>query len=353
MDQGKKISAINRICTGKVYLNIDGKLYSISNPNKNQMAMAEMVYLECLNATKFSELITRDQAKKKLSDDGIWTAENDKQLKDLNKYLDDLKIKLYENIYNDKEKKKLKSKIKSVKGGINKSYAKKYSLDHMTLEAHAENCKEDFLRAICIRSETNEQVYSYNNWGDSDNYILQGFLNFMQMNMLSAEEYREICRTEPFRSSWTIGKEDFFNKTETIEISPEQKTLIMYSRMYDNVYEHTERPSDEVIENDDMLDGWFAKSRREAEKERKQREVDTILNKKGVGKDGKGEMFVVSNSAEEANKIRGLNNINQRMKMRQREAAVQEKGSVEEQHLPDVKLELRSEAMKQMADRFK
>ena len=123
--------------------------------------------------------------------------------------------------------------------------------------------------------------------------------------------------------------------------------------MYDNVYENPERPSDEVIEDDDMLDGWFAKLRRDAEQERKQREVDAILNKKGVGKDGKGEMFVVSNSAEEANKIRGLNNINQRMKMRQREAAVQQKGSVEEQNLPDVKLELRSEAMKQMADRFK
>ena len=123
--------------------------------------------------------------------------------------------------------------------------------------------------------------------------------------------------------------------------------------MYDNVYENPERPSDEVIEDDDMLDGWFAKLRKDAEKERKQREVDSILNKKGVGKNGKGETFVVSGSVEEANKIRGLNGVNERMKMRQREVAVKQKGSVEEQNLPDVKLELRSEAMKQMADRFK
>ena len=48
-----------------------------------------------------------------------------------------------------------------------------------------------------------------------------------------------------------------------------------------------------------------------------------------------------------------LNGINEKMKMRQREAAVKQRGRLEEQDLPDVKLELRSEAMKQMADRFK
>ena len=127
----------------------------------------------------------------------------------------------------------------------------------------------------------------------------------------------------------------------------------MYSRMYDNVYENPERPSEEVIEDDDMLDGWFAKLRRESEKERKQREVDSILNKKGANKGGKGETFVVAGSREEADKIRDINGINERMKMRQRDAAVKQKGKLEEQDLPDVKLELRSEAMKQMADRFK
>lgn len=351
MDQGKKISAVNRIISGKVYLNIDDSIYSISNPNKDQMAMAEMVYLEALNDTRFSDLITRDQADKYLLDRGIWSPSNDKELEKLNEYLDTQKIELYENLYNDRKKRQLRSKIKSIKNGINKSIIKKFSLDHMTLEAHAENCRSDFLSAICIRSETNEQVYSYNNWGKSDNYILQRFLTFATQNVLNAEEYREICRTEPFRSCWSISKASCFGVCPS-ELSNDQKNLIMYSRMYDNVYENPERPSDEVIEDDDMLDGWFAKLRRDAEKERKQREVDSILNNKGV-KGGKGETFVVANSRAEADKIRGINGINERMKMRQREATVKQKGRTEEQNLPDVKLELRSEAMKQMADRFK
>ena len=352
MDQDKKISAVNRICSGKIYLNIDKNIYSISNPKKDQVAMAEMVYLEILNDSRFSDLITREQADQRLAERGIWLPHNNDELKKLNDYLDSQKIELYENLYNDKKKRQLRSKIKSIKNGINKSIIKKYSLDHMTLEAHAENCRSDFLKAICIRSATNEQIYSYNNWGNSDNYILQRFLSFIERNVLTAEDYRDICRSEPFRSTWSIAKTSCFGVCPS-DLSAEQKSLIMYSRMYDNVYENPERPSDEVIEDDDMLDGWFAKLRKDAEKERKQREVDSILNKKGVGKNGKGETFVVSGSVEEANKIRGLNGVNERMKMRQREVAVKQKGSVEEQNLPDVKLELRSEAMKQMADRFK
>jgi len=42
-----------------------------------------------------------------------------------------------------------------------------------------------------------------------------------------------------------------------------------------------------------------------------------------------------------------------RIKMNQRQAAVGKDGRIEEQNLPDVKMDLKAEAMRQMADRFK
>ena len=111
MDQSKKNSAINRICSGKIYLNIDGKLYSISNPNKDQKALAEMVYLETLNDSRFSDLITREQADQRLAERGIWLPHNNEELEKLNDYLESQKIELYENLYNDRKKRKLRSKI--------------------------------------------------------------------------------------------------------------------------------------------------------------------------------------------------------------------------------------------------
>ncbi len=66
--------------------------------------MAEMVYLEALNDSRFSELITREQAEAHLAERGIWTPTNDKELEKLNDYLDSQKIELYESMYNDRKK---------------------------------------------------------------------------------------------------------------------------------------------------------------------------------------------------------------------------------------------------------
>lgn len=322
-------------------------------PTQEQQAISELVYRETLDDSKYSELITREQAENLLAERGIWTPKNNKQLDDLNKYLEDLKIQLYESLFKDKEKKQIRKRIKSVKGGINKSLIKKYSLDHITLESHAESARDEFLVAITIKDSYQNPVYTYENWSKTDNYILQRFLNFLQSNIINAEEYREIARTEPFRSKWSVYQNDVF--AGTAGFSPEQTALLMYSKMYDNVYEHPDRPNDDVIKDDDMLDGWFAKQRRQSEKDRSKKELEDILDKKGANKGQGGEMFVVTSSQEEADKIRNVNDINEKMRMKQRAAALKqsETGRLEEAKLPDVQRGLQSEAMRQMSDRFK
>lgn len=133
------------------------------------------------------------------------------------------------------------------------------------------------------------------------------------------------------------------------ELTSDQKSIILYSRMYDNVYESTERPDDEVIDDDDMLDGWFADARKQADIERKKKEADKILDKKGVG--GGGELFVVADNSMEANRIRGLNTLDSQIKLNARKEALKQGKGLEEQHLPDVKIELQQEAMRQMGQR--
>jgi hypothetical protein len=351
MEDSLKKSIVNRICTGIVYLNINDTIYYLDIPSKQQKAISELVYSEVFQEIKYKELMTRKQSQDFLANKGIWTQQNDKQLEDLNKYLEDLKIQLYDNLYNDRSKKKLRSKIKSLKSGISKSLIKKYSLDHMTLEAHAEDHYNKFLTAICIKDCNGVPVYTYHNWKDADSHILKRFLNYKEMNALTNEQYREISRTEPFRSIWGFSKHQVFG-SNSFDFTNDQMNLCMYSRMYDNVYENPDRPSDEVIDDDDMLDGWFAKQRRQIETDRKKKEVDSIMSK-GKSNSNAGEMFVMAGSKQEANKIRGINDIDSKMRMKQRSQALSEKGKLEESKLPDVQIGLRNEAMRQMADRFK
>ena len=352
MQEDKKISILNRVETGKIFLNINNSIYSMHTPNKEQRAISELVYRETFDDSKYSELITREQVKILLERKGVWSSQDDKALKDYQKYLEDLKINLYESLYNMQVQSQLRKRIKALKDGINKSYAKKFSLDHITLESHAETARDEFLVALTIKDSNNNYVYNYENWSKIDNYILQRFLNFISSNIITTEEYREIARTEPFRSKWSLFKQDLFSSQE---FSAEQLTLCMYARMYDNVYEHPEKPTDEVIEDDDMLDGWFAKQNREAKKSREQKELDGMMGGKVNSKQSNsnaGELFVMAKNQQEADKIRNVNDLTGQIKMKQRGQALEQKGRLEEHQLPDVQIQLRAEAMKQMSERF-
>ena len=102
---------------------------------------------------------------------------------------------------------------------------------------------------------------------------MQRFLNFLQSNIITTEEFREIARTDPFRSRWSLLKTNVFD----FEIlTGEQTSLCMYCRMYDNVYEHPEKPTEQVIDDDDMLDGWFAKQRKQMEEDKQRKELEKV-----------------------------------------------------------------------------
>ncbi len=353
MDIAKKQLIVNRIIAGIVYLDINGKVYKLVQPSLDQKALSDMVYSDSLNQSKFDELITRSQAVKYLQSKNIWTPDHEKKYESYVKYIEDLKVELYQALYNNKQQKSLRRKIKTIEKNVEKSLVKKYILDHMTLENYAEVTRDEFLIAICISDLNGNPVYTYDNYFDSDNYIVQRFLTVIARNFVTAAEYREITRSEPFRSLWTIGKENVFN-TPACSLSLDQKNLILYSRMYDSVYESTDRPTDEVIEDDDMLDGWLILNRRKSERDRKQKEVDELMDKKGVSQQGGGgELFVMANSREEAKKIQELNDLNTKMKLKTRDKALEMHGKLEEKDLPDVKLDLRQQAMRQMADKNK
>ena len=58
---------------------------------------------------------------------------------------------------------------------------------------------------------------------------------------ISPEQFRDIVRSYSWRTYWIANKENIFG-IPAIEYSEDQKTLISYSNMYDNILEHPECP---------------------------------------------------------------------------------------------------------------
>ena len=128
-----------------------------------------------------------------------------------------------------------------------------------------------------------------------------------QKNILSDTEIRELCRTEPWRSLWSMAEKSgirlFVNEEPTIN----QRNIVLWSRTYDSVHESMDTPPKEVIDDDDFLDGWFIKQRRKREAEaNKKATEDSLKNEKirdsenvFVMADNKKEAAVISSSNDE------------------------------------------------------
>jgi hypothetical protein len=144
-----------------------------------------------------------------------------------------------------------------------------------------------------------------------------------------------VARSEQWKAIWNSNKNNLFNKA-SYDLSDEQKTLISISNMYDRIYEHPECPGEDVLNDDDILDGWMIYQRNKAVKIIKQNSSQELANKHKNAK----EIFVVANK-EDVNDILDLNSgLSSSIIKQRRNMIVKSKDGVDEVNLPDVQMEL-------------
>ena len=113
--------------------------------------------------------------------------------------------------------------------------------------------------------------------------------------------------------------------------------------MYDRIHESPDCPSEGVLDDDDMLDGWLLVQRKKREADQKKQEVEGAVNTKIANAD---EIYVKVESYEDAKKIDLLNPSHVNRTKRQRLQQLKEKGVIKEQEFKDVQLK-RSMEMRQ------
>ena len=104
-----------------------------------------------------------------------------------------------------------------------------------------------------------------------------------------------------------------------------------------------------VIENDDMLDGWFISQRKEREKAKNERSADKLFK----GKEGHQELFLMAGSKEHAQNIYNMNDDQSRNTIKNREKQIKEKGEVKHQNLQDVQMDMRMQATQETMQKMR
>ena len=318
------------------------------SPSHEIRLLAEHIYQETIEDLRFDTIISREKASLFLRAADIWTPRDDEGLKKLEEHLENRKVDLFQSLFDRERQKRMRRAIVAAKKGLNKAYAKKHSLEYMTLDYHAYLNKKKFIVALCLRDSDNNPVYTEQNYNTANSSILEKVMNFLDSDIITIEEFRELARNDPWKTMWNLGKESCIALPAS-EWTEEQKTLMTFAKMYDNAYQSTDCPSDEVFEDDDMFDGWMIDQRRTREKEQKQKQVEN----NGKIPEGAQEVFLHAPTREDANRVYDLNDLDGRMTIQQRQQLIQTRGRVDAKDMPDTQMELRRQQVEEYKNKFR
>ena len=182
-------------------------------------------------------------------------------------------------------------------------------------------------------------------------YVMSCF----QDELCSDTELRELARNEPWKSLWVMREAAnaplFPNHVGDLELTNNQKGLIIWSQTYDNIQESLDCPSKDVIEDDDMLDGWFIVQGQKRDKEKSEQEFENSTQNEKIK--NSPEVFIFANTERDKDRIDNMNDVGGRVVKAQREALMKRSsGSTAQNEFQDEKIKFNQMSNQQFKGKF-
>lgn len=334
---------VSRLLFGETVLSIGDRLIKITIPSPDIRVMANRVYNSTISKNRFEQCwLTEEQCLRTLVINGKCSPQIDQNIQEIQNTIEELKVKAYESIVDKDNHKKIRKQLDTVRHKYHDMVQIRHSLDHLTLKGFGEIAKRQYILYHTATDFNNGEKL----WSSIDNMdvpLMEAITSSIIKQMISIEELREVARTDPWKAHWNISRGNPFTVPIT-NLSEEQKTVILFSNMYENVAKHPECPSDNIINDDDLFDGWMIIQRRNREKEQTTKEINTSL---GDTVNKANEVYVVAKDKNRANEIYNMNDIGSKMVIKQRSQQIKAQGRVEDTNLLDKRLEAQQKSNEQ------
>lgn len=337
---------IYTIRTGKIYIQYDDLELIIVPPTFEQMLRSSQVYQKAYDQAYSEEIMTEDETLVWMQEKGLWDYEDDEKVKGLEKDLDRLKVEIYNARNNDQLKERIRLYLRAGEKQLNEKLSEKNQYFLNTCEGVASN--EKTIHLIKNTTYLNRELYNF------DDISIMHVLMEWQKSILPEKQCRELARTEPWKSLWTIRKNakvDLFENGKNTDLTYNQKNLVIWSQMYDGIQESLDCPSNDVINDDDMLDGWFIVQSKKRDKEKAEREFEDGVKSDKIK--NASEVFMVANSKKDKDRIEGMNSVHGQTIKKQRSSLINRKGSVGQHEFMDEQLRLQTQSTQMYKGRFK
>lgn len=320
-----------KIISGRYTLFVSGLYLYVVEPNSDLISQSYDVYDYSYNEACLLGSYTDPMYKNFLGQFDIWTPTHQAIADGHRKTIENLKVDAYKNFFKTKELKSIKSSIRRTEAVLNKMMDEKAKYDYLTAHNVAERIRNEWLLERCTYID-GELI------GDRIpiQYIYGAYVN----NLLTNEQIRGCSKLDSWRIMWSTNKSQggvLFNKNPT-DYSRDQLVLCSFTQMMDNALEHPDCPSEDVLNDDDCLDGWFIVQKRKREEEKKSDTASRMTSNPKISK--AKEQFFLVNSQEDAENVYNMNSEKSRNIIQQRQAQIANSGKINDSELLDQRIEI-------------
>ena len=330
---------VYQILAGGLECCIADRTLKFQQPALEDIYRSEQIYDEMFLKARLLGVMSNDEAFNYLLDYKLWTLEQQEKLDAVPKRIDELKLILYNRYAAFKPTEKTRQELTHYKKQLGTLSEKRNVFSTYTAESLGAFARNQYIACM---------GYGIDFFNEDYTVLMKVSETFMQ-SMLSENIIRELARTEPWRIFWYTCKDgqNLFG-VPAGRFTANQRALISWSKFFDSIHESADCPSNDVLEDEDLLDGWLLLQKEKRKNAEKQREADKYSK---LGNDA--DIFVPVESQSDAVRVDSLNTAQARISKRQVLETVQKHGIVNEVDLPESQQKLRSKALQQRRDHFK
>lgn len=355
MDTAAKERLIARISWGYIPITVNTQDRSFVSlllhpPTPREQAQATLVYTTERQRAAIIGLPTEKEILENLIVLERWSPDKEKEIEEIQKDIHTIRRGLLDLLFNTTKLEKARSLLRRAENILIERLNHKHTLLQNSSEVHATICQQRYIIGKITETENGKLFWSTIKEFDdcSDNMLITQLCEaFFQRSRVPVALIRELARSQQWRIYWEISKNtnDLFDNPIS-SWSLNQRELVYWSTIYDSVYGAFERPSKDIIEDDDLLDSWFI---RQGEKIENKTQV-SVTSK--LNKSGRNEEFIMADESG-SKRIHNMNDPSTRIQLKARQKLLSQKGTIREQDMPDSKMEMRKQSMERRSKHIK
>ena len=323
--------------------------FSVGLPSRETRYNASEIYRDVWQEAHLEGVLTDTDLLILLQERKLWTPEMQAEFDLLKEKIEDMKIGLLDTWSRSNAQLAIRHALDIGKKEAERLLNIRHCLDHITCEGIAAAARARYLTGYSLLRPDGSPYWDDTSDWDKPDAVVDEVIEYLVRNRLGEAQLREIARKDPWHSMWAsrkfVGKGLF--DVPSVDLTDDQRYLMMWSSIYDSVRESSDAPNDSVLEDDDMLDGWLLKQKRAREASIASNAADKIGNEKIKSAD---EVYVPVDSAEDAMKVSKLNDIQASNIKAQRLAHLKKMGKANEMEMPDTWQRFQMEVAKQQSE---